>query len=165
MPPAHSPAALPLAPPQVHAIECALDARVEGLPSPLPMDRNANLKDKLMELVVPYPFCLWLVYDPAYMEQREAERVKRERALKAAQEREERLQRLKEQFRATHHCELQEREQLQRRWLEMVYDASAGVLHILHQDFMEVLALQGFKEHTDRMDAESDRRFFQRLQV
>ena len=95
-----------------------------------------------MELLVPYPFSLWIIYDEAYVKQRELEMAERERQLKAERERLEHLQWLESQISSTERNELEERELLGRQWLEELRDTSSEVLPILYTDFLEVLKLQ-----------------------
>eukprot|EP00667_Euglena_gracilis_P007162 EG_transcript_7225 len=149
----------------VHPNHCAIVSTVPNQPYPLPLDRAHPLREGLMDLKLPYPFTLNVVYDPEYLRQKEEERQRELERQQAKLRMLTRLTQLGEKLRATERAELEGREKLQRRHWEFVQKEAADVLPVVFAEFQEIVALQQYKEQQDRIDHENDQLFFQRLRL
>jgi hypothetical protein len=148
----------------VHPSHCALDSMVDEFPRPLPVDRNALLRDSLIDWGLPLPFCVGLMYDPEHLRRKEEERVAEEKRLEEERLRLAGLERIRKIILAEERNELQQREILQRAAFALVEPEAWAVLPIMYLEFMEIVALQRFKEQQDRIDLESDQQFFREMQ-
>eukprot|EP00668_Euglena_longa_P001295 GGOE01001530.1.p1 GENE.GGOE01001530.1~~GGOE01001530.1.p1 ORF type:complete len:526 (+),score=172.17 GGOE01001530.1:183-1580(+) len=149
----------------VHPNHCAIISTMPNQPYPLPLDRSQPLREGLMELNLPYPFCLNVIYDPEYLRQKEEERQREIERQKAKQQLLHRLVQIQEKLRMTERVELESRERLQRRHWEFMQKEAARVLPIVYAEFQEIITLQRYKEQQDWIDRENDQLFFQRLRL
>ena len=148
----------------MHPSHCALDSMVDEFPRPLPVDRNALLRDSLTDWGLPLPFCVGLMYDPEHLRRKEEGRVAEEKRLEEERLRLVGLERIRKNILAEERNELQQREILQRAAIALVEPEAWAVLPIIYLEFIEIVALQRFKEQQDRIDLENDQQFFREMQ-